>query len=91
MPFARKIRLVNFYKLCFPSAYNPEIGTEPSVGVSYVYVLIIRLVKWGTACLNTRFPLAALLKLKKKQTNITEVTFKQCSAISILMFHPVLR
>ena len=29
---ARKLQFANFYKLYFPLTYNPEIGTEPSVG-----------------------------------------------------------
>ena len=30
--YARKIKFVNFYKLYFPLTYNPEIGTESSLG-----------------------------------------------------------
>ena len=34
----RKIKFVNFYKLNFPLAYNPEIGKEGSVGESHSHL-----------------------------------------------------
>ena len=30
-PYILQFKFVNFYKLYFPLAYDPDIGTEPSI------------------------------------------------------------